>query len=173
MELLQAVNHASVELWERFVHIYKHWLNFPRPITFLSTLFYSDLTEMRQVQQIWSTNEEQEQQCSICKSICLFLFLCLCARVCACVCVHIRLLCNLLSQYYQCNLRSNSINMNALQRDTHSVVEVNILQTNHHLWLQQQTRMQRCLTVVDMMLHINTSGGQFKWFTEGSLSQMS
>lgn len=96
--------------------------------------------------------------------------------VCVCVwmCVQMRRSCNLLCQHCQCYLCPNSINKYALERDTHSADKINSLHTNHHLRFQQQTHTQRCLTVlISRFTDINMSGGQFKWFTESSLSQMS
>lgn len=95
------------------------------------------------------------------------------AYVCPlCVHVQMRLLCNLLCQCCHCHLGPNSINKYALQRDTHSVDEINILHTKHHLCFQQQTQTQSGSTVlISSLADVNASGGRFKWFIEGSLSQ--
>lgn len=60
----------------------------------------------------------------------------------------------LLHQCCQCYLCPDSINKYALQRDTHSVDDINTLRTNHHLWFQQQTHTHtKMFDSVDITLH--------------------
>lgn len=77
------------------------------------------------------------------------------------------LLCNLLSQSHHCYLCPNSINMCALQQDTHSVDEINILYTPAITSGFTNTHT-RCLTaLIRCFTRISMSGRQFKWFIEG------
>lgn len=88
--------------------------------------------------------------------VCVWVGVCLwCFRA------QMRQLCNALRESYQCSPCLRPVNTYALQRDTHSGAEINIPNANHHLWFQQQTQTQICLTVlIRCSTDINASGVQ-------------